>query len=74
MRRPCFALPVALAHHVKALTSAIPPILCRYNELMSDPAYVDGVLADGAATANETANRTLDACKDAMGFVLPVKR
>jgi hypothetical protein len=50
------------------LTCALP---YRYNELMSDAAYVDSVLAKGAATANETAQRTLDNCKDAMGFVVP---
>lgn len=41
---------------------------------MSDLAYVDKVLADGAAVANETADRTLDACKDAMGFVVPARK
>lgn len=46
----------------------------RYGELMSDVAYVDGVLAKGAETANETAERTLDSVKDAMGFVLPPKK
>jgi hypothetical protein len=50
-------------------TFYLPP--CRYNELMSDVGYVDSVLAKGAATANETAQRTLDNCKDAMGFVVP---
>ncbi len=47
---------------------------CRYKELMADPAYVDTVLAQGADAANETAERTLAACKDAMGFVAPLRR
>lgn len=38
---------------------------------MADPAYVDGVLLKGAEEANKTAQQTLRACKDAMGFVVP---
>lgn len=41
---------------------------------MADPAYIDGILESGAEVANETAQRTLDACKDAMGFVVPRRR
>ena len=41
---------------------------------MSDPSYIDQVLEQGAEVANETAHKTLDACKDAMGFVLPRRR
>jgi hypothetical protein len=41
---------------------------------MEDEAYVDGVLARGAAAANETAELTLAQCKDAMGLVLPSRR
>ena len=40
---------------------------------MEDTAYVDAVLAHGAAVANETAQATLAQCKDAMGLVLPGK-
>ena len=57
-----------------ALIAHLEPIQTKYNHLMSDPAYIDGVLEQGAEVANETAHRTLDACKDAMGFVLPRKR
>ena len=41
---------------------------------MADPTYIDNILEEGADVANETAQNTLDACKDAMGFVLPRKR
>jgi len=54
-----------------ALVEHLRPIQTRYQELMSDPGYVDGVLAKGAETANATAQQTLDNCKDAMGFVVP---
>lgn len=54
-----------------ALVEHLRPIQTRYTELMSDTSYVDDVLTDGARVANETANRTLEGCKDAMGFLLP---
>ncbi len=38
---------------------------------MSDAGYVDSVLQKGASHANETAQATLNSCKDAMGFVVP---
>jgi hypothetical protein len=41
---------------------------------MDEPGYVDSVLAQGAAAANETAELTLAQCKDAMGLVLPSRR
>jgi len=46
----------------------------KYQELMADPSYIDNILEQGAEVANETAHKTLDACKDAMGFVLPQRR
>lgn len=45
--------------------------LARYNDLMGDVSYVDGVLLAGAKQANLTAEVTLANCKDAMGFVVP---
>ncbi len=48
--------------------------VCRYADIMSDPSYVDDVLAVGADRAAEVAHATLDGCKDAMGFVLPARR
>ena len=57
-----------------ALVAHLEPIQSRYAELMLDPTYIDGVLERGADVANESATRTLDACKDAMGFVVPRRR
>lgn len=36
---------------------------------MSDPAYLDGVLAEGAAKASEIADVTLNNVYQAMGFL-----
>ncbi len=49
-------------------------VQAKYHELMSDVSYIDSVLLEGSSAANEVAETTLDACKDAMGFVLPKKR
>jgi len=37
--------------------------------LMSDPVYIDSVLADGAARARSIAAETMKAVKDIVGFV-----
>jgi tryptophanyl-tRNA synthetase len=58
----------------EALIAHLSPIQTKYNHLMSDAAYIDSVLAAGADAANETAELTLEACKDAMGFVLRKKK
>lgn len=57
-----------------ALVNHLQPIQTKYHELMSDVSYIDSVLLQGADAANEVAETTLDACKDAMGFVPPKKR
>ncbi len=57
-----------------ALVAHLAPIQARYAEVSADPAYIDSVLAEGAAAANAVAQASLDACKDAMGFVLPARR
>ncbi|OWM86593.1 hypothetical protein CDL15_Pgr015628 [Punica granatum] len=41
----------------------------RYEEIMSDPAFLDGVLTEGAARAKETADATLNNVYQAMGFL-----
>lgn len=51
-----------------------PSLQNKYGELMSDPTYIDGILQRGADTANESATRALDSCKDAMGFVVPQRK
>ncbi|GBF97288.1 hypothetical protein Rsub_09979 [Raphidocelis subcapitata] len=57
-----------------ALVAHLAPIQARYNEAVSDPTYLDGVLARGAEAAAEQANATVAAVRDAMGFVPPARR
>lgn len=47
------------------------PIRDRANELLSDPAELDRLLAQGAARANEVAEATLSSVYDRLGFVRP---
>ena len=47
------------------------PIRDRANELLSDPAELDRLLAKGAARANEQAEATLGAVYEHIGFVRP---
>jgi len=58
-----------------ALTEAIiehlAPIQSRYKIIMDDPAYLDGVLKEGADKANEVANLTIRDVRDALGFYQP---
>ena len=51
-----------------ALVEHLRPIQTNYGRITEDPAYLDSVLADGAAAANEVATRTLDNCRQAMGI------
>ena len=48
---------------------ALRPIQEKYDELMSDRAYLNQVLADGKAKAHAVAAPTLAKVKSAMGFV-----
>ena len=45
------------------------PVLAQ--ELLSDPGELDRLLAQGAAKANDIAERTLSAVYDKLGFVRP---
>ena len=49
--------------------AAIEPIRNRANELLSDPAELDRLLAKGAAKANEQAENTLGMVYDRVGFI-----
>ncbi|CAI5469877.1 unnamed protein product [Closterium sp. Yama58-4] len=57
-----------------ALVAHLEPIQKRYEEVTADPAYLDEVLAGGAARANEIADRTLRDTYDALGFMAPPRR
>ncbi|MDQ1634927.1 MAG: tryptophanyl-tRNA synthetase [Frankiaceae bacterium] len=47
------------------------PIRQRTEQLLADPATLDGVLADGAASARRIASRTLTEVYDRVGFLPP---
>jgi tryptophanyl-tRNA synthetase len=40
----------------------------RYREIVSDPSYLDGLLADGAARVTPIANSTVNLVKSRMGL------
>jgi len=52
-----------------AIIAHLEPIQARYHEIRRDDARLREVLADGAASANAIASRTLHATRVAMGFV-----
>jgi len=53
----------------EAIVAHLQPIQERYHEIRRDEAYLNQVLADGAASANAIAQQTLHATRVAMGFV-----
>lgn len=53
----------------EALIDHLQPIQVRYEEIMSDPAYLDNVLLEGAVKAAGIADITLNNVYQAMGFL-----
>ncbi len=51
----------------------VTPIQARTAELLEDPAYVDAVLAEGAARARTVAAETLAAVYELVGFLPPAR-
>lgn len=51
------------------MAETLAPIRERSLELRADPARVDAILADGAATARRIAGETMAAVRDRMGFL-----
>ncbi len=49
--------------------SKIGPIRDEVTRMMSDPGYIDGVLADGSARARAIAKPVMDHVKDIVGFI-----
>ena len=47
----------------------LSPIAAEMKRLVQDPAYIDGVLADGSDRANAIASETIKAVKDVLGFI-----
>jgi tryptophanyl-tRNA synthetase len=52
-----------------ALVAHIEPIRDRANELLTDPAQLDALLAEGASRANDMAEATLAKVYERIGFV-----
>ncbi len=47
------------------------PVRRRFDELVADPAYLDAVLAEGAARARAVATGTMAAVRDRIGLLAP---
>ena len=62
---------VLKAEVAEVVISAIGPIRDRANDLMSDQAELDRLLASGAEKAKTVANQTLAAVYDRVGFIKP---
>ncbi|MER5399134.1 tryptophan--tRNA ligase [Streptomyces sp. NPDC002599] len=54
-----------------AVVELLRPVQERHKELCTDPAYVEGVLRDGARRARETARPTVDSAYEAIGLLPP---
>jgi len=54
-----------------AVVAHLDPIRVRANELLTDEAELDRLLSQGAAKANELAEKTLASVYDRLGFVRP---
>ena len=56
---------------LEVVLDVVGKIRVRYDEVTSEPGYLDGVLEEGAARAAEVANGTLRAAKDLVGLIPP---
>ncbi|MFF3887090.1 tryptophan--tRNA ligase [Streptomyces sp. NPDC001914] len=54
-----------------AVVELLRPVQERHKALCTDPAYVEGVLRDGARRAREMARPTVDAAYEAIGLLRP---
>jgi tryptophanyl-tRNA synthetase len=50
------------------VVSKLEPFQARYREIMADPAYLDGILREGAERVSPIANSTVDLVKQRMGL------
>lgn len=57
------------ANLTDTLIDHLHPIQVRYEEITSDPAYLDHILSDGASKAADIADTTLNNVYQAMGFL-----
>ncbi|MET7430177.1 tryptophan--tRNA ligase [Streptomyces flaveolus] len=56
----------------EAVVEVLRPLQARHRELCADPAYVEGVLRDGAEKARALARQTVDTAYRAIGLLPPV--
>ncbi|MEU6668548.1 tryptophan--tRNA ligase [Streptomyces sp. NPDC046727] len=56
----------------EAVVEVLRPLQARHRELCADPAYVEGVLRDGAEKARALARPTVDTAYSAIGLLPPV--
>jgi tryptophanyl-tRNA synthetase len=54
---------------VDLAVAKLSPITAEMRRITNDPAYIDGVLRDGARRAREIAQPNMDAVKDIVGFL-----
>ncbi len=52
----------------EAVVGALEPLQQRYREITADPAYIDGILAEGCERVSPIANSTVDLAKQRMGL------
>ncbi|MGW3358152.1 tryptophan--tRNA ligase [Streptomyces bungoensis] len=57
----------------EAVVEVLRPVQARHRELCADPAYVEGVLRDGAEKARAMARPTVDTAYRAIGLLPPVQ-
>ena len=55
-----------------AAIAHLQPIQTKYDEVVKDSGYLNRVLKEGHEKASETAFKTLNAVKDAMGYLPPL--
>jgi tryptophanyl-tRNA synthetase len=54
-----------------AVNETLAPVRQKFNELITDEDYLDGILRRGAEAASEVANKTVAEAKYRVGFVAP---
>lgn len=55
---------------VEQLGTLLDPLQARYNRYINEPGYLDAILAEGAEKAGAMAEKTLQAVKERVGFLL----
>jgi tryptophanyl-tRNA synthetase len=53
---------------LEVVVASLEPLQKRYKEITADAAYLDGILADGAARVSPMADSTVEVVKNRMGL------